>query len=122
MVRGVVELDFLLGIDLGYLAWYYSTSCSGNWYCSNYYFVVHVLVCVILRRVLVLLVLVGRSSVDLVVEKDFVSGTASAFVENAWFDLVVQTWEASHVFGSMGSCPSADMLGFVAGILVAEVD
>ena len=94
MVRGVVEFDFRPGIDLDYLAWYYSTSCSGNYCWSSCYSVDHdlVLVLVLLRRVRVLLVLVERSSFDLVVEKDSVSGTAAAFVENAWFDLVVRTW------------------------------
>ena len=75
-----------------------------------------------MRRVHVLLVLDWRSFAAPAVEMDSVRGNGSVFVEIVLFDLAVQTWEASHVFGSMGLCPSADMLGFVAGILVAEVD
>ena len=89
---------------------------------SSYYSVGHdlVRVRVLLRHVLVLLILAGRSFVAPAVETGSVWGTGSAFVGNVLFDLVVRTWEASHVFGSMGSCPSADMLGFVAGIRFAE--
>ena len=115
---GGVDFDLVLGIGLGCSTWYYSTSCSGNWYCSNYYLFFHVRV--LLRRVHVLLVLDWRSFAAPAVETGSVRSTGSAFVGNILFDLVVQTWEASHVFGSMGSCPSADMLGFVAGIRFAE--
>ena len=75
-----------------------------------------------MRRALVLLVLVERNSVALAVERGSVSGTGSAFVSNVLFDLVIRTWEVSHVFDSMGLCPFADMLGFVAEILGVELD